>query len=81
MNNCNPSCAGGTFRGYPVKIELWRPRALAGTLVFTRMTIFYKKSPPRGESRQYTFTDTYISRTGGGYGWGPPDKPNRRWPR
>jgi hypothetical protein len=72
LNNCNPSCAGGTFRGYRVKIELWRPRRLAGTLVFTRMTIFYEKRPPRGEPRHYTFTDTHTGGTLGGYGWGPP---------
>jgi hypothetical protein len=72
LNNCNPSCAGGTFHGYRVRIELWRPRTLGGTLVFTRMTIFYKKRRPRGEPRHYTFTDTYGGGTGGGYSWGPP---------
>lgn len=71
LNNCTPDCAGGKFRGYRVKIELWRSRTLAGTLVFTRMTIFYKNVRPRGEPRHYTFTDTYVS---GGYGWGPPDE-------
>jgi hypothetical protein len=70
LNNCDPSCARGTFRGYPVKIELWRPQKLSGTLVFTRMTIFYKKNPPRGEPRHYTFTDEYIR--GFGYRWWPP---------
>jgi hypothetical protein len=69
LNDCTPSCAGGTFRGYPVRIELWRPRTLSGTLVYTRMTIFYEKSHPRGEQQHYTFTDTHI---GAGYGWGPP---------
>lgn len=72
LNNCNPSCAGGTFSGYRVKIELWRPRTLAGTLVFTRMTIFYRMSHPKGEPRHYTFTDTHIGDTGGGFSWGPP---------
>jgi hypothetical protein len=42
LDNCSPSCAEGKFSGYPVKIELWRARTLAGTLVFTRMTIFYR---------------------------------------
>ncbi len=74
LNNCTPSCGGGTFHGYPVKIEMWRPRTLGGTLVFTRMTIFYKRRrPPRAQSH-YTFTDTYISGTGGGYSWGPPSE-------
>ena len=72
LNNCNPSCAGGRFRGYRVRIELWRPRVLHRALVFTRMTIFYQHSPPRGEPRHYTFTDSYLAGAGGGYGWGPP---------
>jgi hypothetical protein len=71
LNDCNPYCARGKFRGYPVKIELWHPQVVVDTLVFTRMTIFYTKSRPRGEPRHYTFTDTY---TGSGYGWGPPDE-------
>ena len=70
LDNCTPDCAGGAFRGYRVKIELWRPRALGGRLVFTRLTIFYTR-PPRGEPRHYTFTDSYSR---GGYGWGPPDE-------
>lgn len=76
LNDCEPSCAGGKYRGYAVKIELWRPRTLAGTLVFTRMTIFYEKSRPRHEPRHYTFTDTYTAGVDGyegGYGWGPPN--------
>jgi hypothetical protein len=75
LNNCNPSCAGGTFRGYAVKIELWRPRTLGGTLVFTRMTIFYNTShPPGNPPHYYTFTDTYTAGTYSGYGWGPPSE-------
>jgi len=71
LNDCNPFCAGGKFHGYPVRIELWRPQTLAGALVFTRMTIFYKKSRPPGEPGHYTFTDTHTAE--GGYGFGPPD--------
>jgi hypothetical protein len=70
LNNCNPSCAGGKYRGYPVRIELWRPQTLAGTLVFTRMTIFYEKSRPPGQPHHYTFTDIHTA--DGGYGFGPP---------
>jgi hypothetical protein len=70
LDNCRPDCAGGGFRGYRVKIELWRPRTLGDRLVFTRLTIFYQH-PPRGEPRHYTFTDNY---SGDGYGWGPPDE-------
>lgn len=70
LNDCQPYCAAGKYHRYPVRIEMWRPRHLAHTLVFTRMTIFYEKSRPAGEPRHYTFTDTYVAP--GGYGWGPP---------
>ncbi|MGA9875517.1 MAG: hypothetical protein WBQ21_06895 [Solirubrobacteraceae bacterium] len=73
LNNCTPSCAGGKFHGYPVKIEMWHPQILGGILVFTRMTIFYKRSQPPGEPRHYTFTDTYAGGAAG-YGWGPPNE-------
>ena len=69
LDNCNPDCAAGRFTGYPVTLELWRPQVLGGTLVFTRMTIFYTRGSPEGEPRHYTFTDTYAH---GAYGWGPP---------
>jgi hypothetical protein len=74
LNNCEPDCAGGTFTGSAVKIEMWRPQTLHGTLVFTRMTIFYKHSHPSGAQSHYTFTDTYTGGIGGGYGWGPPSE-------
>src|SRR6202035_4610583 len=71
LNDCIPFCARGTFQGYAVKIALWRPRTLAGTLVFPRLTIFYKHGRPKGEPHHYTFMDSY---TGSGYSWGPPDE-------
>ncbi len=74
LDNCEPSCAGGTFTGYAVKIEMWRPRTLHGTLVFTRMTIFYKHSHPPHARSYYTFTDTYTGGVLGGYGWWPPSE-------
>jgi len=72
LDDCSPSCANGRFHGYQVRLEMWRPRTLSGTLVFTRLTIFYKNSHPPGERKHYTFTDTYMAGEGGGYGWGPP---------
>ncbi len=74
LDDCEPDCARGKFHGYAVRIELWRSETLAGTLVFTRMTIFYERRRPRGEPRHYTFTDMHVGATsGGGYSWGPPD--------
>lgn len=70
LDDCEPSCAGGKFHRYPVKIEMWRPRNVARTLVFTRLTIFYEKGRPSGEPAHYTFTDLHFAP--GGFGWGPP---------
>lgn len=70
VDYCQPSCATGGFHGYRVRIELWRPRTLHHTLVFTRLTIFYTRSRPRGQPQHYTFTDIYVHPAG--FGWGPP---------
>lgn len=70
LNDCRPSCAGGSFHGYPVKIVAWRPRRLHGVLAFTRLTLFYLHSVPYGKFRHYTFTDEYAH---GGFGFGPPE--------
>lgn len=77
LNTCNPNCAEGQFTGHQVKVEAWRPRELDGHLVFTRLTIWYKHEPPRGEPAHYTFTDVYgevAAIAGGGYNWTPPSK-------
>jgi lysophospholipase L1-like esterase len=70
LNDCVPFCAAGHFHGYPVRIEMWRPRTIASILVFTRLTIFYTKGRPAGEPSHYTFTDSRL--ISGGYSWGPP---------
>ena len=62
------------FHGYPVKIELWRPRVLHNALVFTRLTMFYVKSRPPGSPPRDTLTNAYETLyRPGGFGWdGPP---------
>jgi hypothetical protein len=72
LDNCDPDCADGTYTGYRVRIDMWRPRVLAGTLVFTRMTIFFLRHTPRGAPHHYTFTDTHTAGRYGSFGWGPP---------
>ncbi|MHB1468450.1 MAG: hypothetical protein ACYCSI_03360 [Solirubrobacteraceae bacterium] len=73
VNDCRPSCARGGYHGYCVRIELWRPRSVAGQLVFTRMTTFFAKRTAPGDPRHYTFTDLHVGGAkGGGFGWGPP---------
>jgi hypothetical protein len=71
INDCNPSCASAIPTGYPVKIEQWRPRTLGRATVFTRMTIWYTGSRPKGEPKHYTFTNVYSSGT---YAWSPPGR-------
>lgn len=72
LDNCEPDCADGTYTGYRVRIEMWRPLALANTLVFTRMTIFFLRHTPPNAPHHYTFTDTRTTGRYGGYSWGPP---------
>jgi hypothetical protein len=74
INDCNPFCARGHFHGFPIRIELWRPRTLAGTLVFTRMTIWYTASRPPSAPRHYTYTDTLTAPGPRGYSWWPPSE-------
>jgi hypothetical protein len=74
LDDCNPFCARGHFHGFPIRIELWRPRTLAGTLVFTRMTIWYTARRPQGAPPHYTYTDTLTARGSRGYSWWPPSE-------
>ena len=76
-NNCEPSCAGGRYVAYPVSLEMWRPRSVAGSLVFTRLTLSFPGPAPPGTPNDgtnellpyYTFTDVHAH---GEFGWGPP---------
>jgi hypothetical protein len=45
LNNCQPSCAAGTFSQHAVSITLFRPRKMLGLLVFTRMRVRYTHGP------------------------------------
>jgi hypothetical protein len=69
VNNCEPSCAAGTFTAYPVKIEQWRPRSLGREFVFTRMTIWFTGTRPKGDLAHFTFTNLLSDKT---FGWSPP---------
>lgn len=71
LNDCKPYCAAGKFHAYKVRIELWRPRTLKNTLLFTRLTIWYQGRRPSGQPWHYTFTD---SRMASGFGFSPPSE-------
>jgi hypothetical protein len=51
VNNCNPNCAGGTFRAFAVKLDAYRPRRLGGHRVFTRMKVTYTDQKPSHNNR------------------------------
>ena len=53
MNDCKPSCAGGTFHTRPGTLILRRPEMCPDIdkKVFTRATVIYDK-PWRGETRE-----------------------------
>jgi len=60
VNNCTPTCAGGTYISYPILIVLWRAEPWTGHPgkdYFSRMTwIFTGKLPPRPHTTTQTFT-------------------------
>jgi hypothetical protein len=45
-DNCKPDCATGTYFAYRANVHVYRPRYLAGYLLFTRMTVAYTGSRP-----------------------------------
>src|SRR5438309_1969982 len=44
-NDCKPDCTAGSYRGYPVRVSLYRRRHVAGRPVFTRLAITYMRTP------------------------------------
>lgn len=49
LSNCTPSCAEGTFTGYPVVTTLWRSEPVSGQpgeRYFTRITVRYTGPRP-----------------------------------
>jgi hypothetical protein len=57
INDCTPTCVGGTFHKFPVITVLWRPEPRAhhaGQRMFTRATIIYTGKIPAGFHRTRT---------------------------
>lgn len=59
LNDCKPSCAGGKFHGYPVKLTLTRPKMVAGKHIFTRMTVTYTQNLPPHAIKTTTWKVTH----------------------
>lgn len=45
-DNCEPSCAQGTYFPYRANVHLYRPRVVGGHWLFTRMTVTYTGQRP-----------------------------------
>jgi hypothetical protein len=70
LNNCKPSCAGGKYTAYPVKLAASRPKVIAGKDVFTRLTVTYTGKKP-GFVHQKTQT-WKLTHTGNAFFWNFP---------
>lgn len=56
VNNCKPSCAQGTYTGYPVKLQASTPKRVEGYLLFTRLKVTYTgKRPAFAHDRTQTW--------------------------
>ena len=58
-NTCTPSCVAGHFHSYPVLVILWGKAAVKnhpGEQCYTRMTLIYPGSRPRGVPQTQTVT-------------------------
>lgn len=45
-NDCTPTCAAGTFRTYPARVLLTKPKVQAGQRVFTKAVITFTGAKP-----------------------------------
>jgi hypothetical protein len=66
LNNCKPDCAGGTYHGYPVKLQASRPQVIGGEDVFTRLKVTYTgKKPGFVHRRTQTWKLGHSASSGG----------------
>ncbi len=55
INDCEPSCAGGTMHYYKARLRMSRVRNTCGHLFFTRLHITWTGTIPDGEKRSSYF--------------------------
>jgi hypothetical protein len=51
VNDCDPNCAAGTFRRYPIRLRAFRPRETGGCVpgsLFTRLAWRFPQAKPPG---------------------------------
>ena len=51
VNDCEPDCAGGTFRKYPATVRLTRVRQCGDVPQFTRIAVTFTGRRPKGMSK------------------------------
>jgi hypothetical protein len=67
LDDCNPDCADGLHTPFRVNVTVYRPRSEYGYRIFTRMTITYTRSIPRGvRGRTQRLT---VAHDAGGFNW------------
>jgi hypothetical protein len=69
INNCRPTCAAGTEKEYPATIRLSRLRRQGGVLVFTRLSVSYKRIHPSAHGSHWSDKSYYSQRK---YFWKSP---------
>jgi hypothetical protein len=52
INDCEPNCAAGTFKKYPVRFKLSRVRQCGDVPQFRRLTVVFTGDRPAGEDRR-----------------------------
>jgi len=52
INTCNPNCAAGKFKNYPVSFTLSKVRQCGDVPQFRRLTIRFTGKKPKGQARQ-----------------------------
>jgi hypothetical protein len=72
INNCQPTCAAGTFHSYPVSLTVFRARPELHRNVFTRMTVTYTGKLPPGTSQNTQVWKVYAH--GNNYIWVVPNQ-------
>jgi hypothetical protein len=60
INDCNPSCANGTFSSYPVTLKATKPKQESKYYIFTRLKVTYT-GKKFGHRKTFTWTLSYTN--------------------
>jgi len=62
-NDCTPTCAAGTFRTYPARVLLTKPKVQAGQRVFTKAVITFTGAKPGKQKKLRVTLQRYQQAT------------------